>query len=428
MRLDRGGGLGRFGRVNPIPFQSESRRWLSRSIATLTLGIGLLTPTFAADAPPVALPAAPAAAALTDAECAEFGRQIAQWINDRDAAQVVRRLDQFAFLDRVTNGLGMSAADERDFRAGMLSSIGAGLTTQLSEMQQARFLRIQQVAGEKRALLRMIPARGGVVYMAFICHRRDAGPVVWSDAFNYALGENVGAAIRRLAMNIMAGVPTGLSRLTGTPTGMAAHLPKFQQMTAAMQRGDFQAVWDISETIPADVRTDNVVLMLRLQAAQRLEEAKYLAVIGEWEKAHPGDPTLDFVAIDGSFARKDYAGALRHAEAFNRQIGGDAYVDFLAANILLAAGRLDEARSRARAILAGEPTLMGAYDVLISVGIKTKAYGEVVTALNDLTKQAVPRAGLIDAMAADETYADFRRSPEYRAWTSGGTSPAGGGL
>src|SRR5688572_5858517 len=95
-------------------------------------------------------------AELDDEACATFGREIAAHFDAKNAKEVVDLMDQFAFLDRITVGLGYNASEERDFRAGVLKTLPKNLSNQFETFTSGRFLRVQKVGAEKRALVRVV--------------------------------------------------------------------------------------------------------------------------------------------------------------------------------------------------------------------------------------------------------------------------------
>ena len=354
-------------------------------------------------------------AELDDEACAAFGHTIAGHFDAGNAKEVVDLLDQFGFLDRITVGLGYNANEERDFRAGVLKTLPQNLTTQFETFTSGRFLRVQKVGAEKRALVRVVSEDGAANYLAFTCSRRGNGPLRWSDAFVYMSGETMSESSRRTILPLVAQSKKGLiERLTKNESEFVAHFPKVHQASRFIQSGEMAKAWAEVEKLPASLKKDRTVLMLRLRAAQAVGEPEYLKVIEDWEAAFPGDATLDFISIDGDVMRKDYTKAVQHIDSFAKRIGGDAYLDFLAANVLLMAERYEESEKRARAGLKTEPKLANAYDVLLTIALKAKNHAEIISILETL-RGLYPTMN-IEEVVADDLYKDFRASDAYRAW------------
>ncbi len=365
----------------------------------------------------------PAANAPAEEDCATFGRQLAALLNRGEGEAALQLLDQFALLDRIANGLGFSAPEEADFRAGLFKTLPAALKQQFATFSQTKFVRIQNVGGHRRALLRLTTDDGAVNYIGFVCTRRGTGPVRWADMFIYLSGELLSETTRRTALPLIAQSRKGiLDRLTGTESAMVRYFPAIQRATQLMQGGKRIEAWAECEKLPEALKVDRTVLLLRMRIAQGIDDIKYLRVIDQWRTAFPDDPTLEFISVDGAFLRKDYAAALGHVDAFARQLGGDAYLDFLAANALLMAERYPEARARARAALAVEPGLTSAFDSLLTISLKSRNYSETVAVLEEL-RTAFPGIDL-SAITSDESYAEFRLSTAYLAWSARQKEPS----
>jgi len=412
-----------------IPSRSVPRVCAALLVGALVsaLASSLASPVSAAESakPPVAAPPFATAAALvapSEADCAAFGRQLAALLDAGNAEAAIQQLDQFALLDRIATGLDFSARDERDFHAGLLNTLPASFKQQFANFSAAHFLRVQTVGAQRRALLRLTSDDGAASYMAFICTRRGTGPVRWADVFLYISGETISESTRRTVLPLLAQGKKGfLERLTGTDSAMVLHFSTVQRATKHLQNGKLIEAWAEFEKLPEELKRDRTVLLLRMRLAQAIDETKYLRVIDQWRTAFPGDPTLDFISVDGAIMRKDYPAALAHADAFAKQIGGDAYLDCLAANILIMSERYADARTRARAALAVEPKLASAFDALLTVSLKTRNYPETIAVLEEL--RALFPAIELATVAADEAYAEFRLSRTYLDWSARQKAP-----
>jgi hypothetical protein len=364
-----------------------------------------------------ALHAAAAAESPSEAECIAFGQKIAALLDSGKTQEAVDLLDRARLLARITDGLGLNQEMELSFRQGVLKNLSTGLVRQFNGFTDARFLRLQSLGGETRALVRLISEEGAVSYIAFICARDREGATRWVDAYLYIAGATFSEAMRNTALPMVAEMKKGvMEKITTKQDAFAANMGKIQQATLALQKGAHAEALAICDKMPREVQLNRVVLVLRLRAAQPLEELKYLAVIKDWEAAFPNDSTLDFISIDGDIMRKDYPAALKHIAAFGKQIGGDAYLDYLSSNVLLMAEKFDEARAVARKALKDEPLLFGTYDTLLTVSLKTKNYAETISILEEFGAR-FPTADIKKDMVSGDEYAAFRKSPEYLAWT-----------
>lgn len=384
--------------------------------ALLALAALLPSPARAAAAPPGLVPPLPTSVP-SEADCAAFGRELADLLQNGKSGDAIRLLDQDALIARTLAGLDLPVGVARGFSGGLKASLPASLQQQFSGFATAHFLRVQNVGDDRRALVRLLSNDSAASYVAFVCVRRGTAPLQWSDAFTYTTGETISQSARRTALPlIIEANKSVVQKWTSTESGLAAHFETITQANRLLQSGKIVDAWALCEKLPPDVQKDRTVLILRLRLAQAIDEAKYLRVIGEWQATFPNDATLDFISVDGDILRKDYAAALAHAESFAKRIGGDPYLDLLAANILSMSQRYDEARVRARAALAADATLTDAFDTLLMISLKTHNFAETVTLLEQV-RAAHPSVDF-NNIATDPDYAEFRLSRAYLDWTA----------
>jgi tetratricopeptide (TPR) repeat protein len=358
-------------------------------------------------------------AEITDEECATFGTQIAELFSTSKHTEAVRLLDTFAFADRVLVGLGMSDKDATEFKTGLATNLGKGLATNLATFSSARYLRIQHVGGEKRALVRMLGANGTVNYFAFIVARRANGSLKWVDLFNYLTGETLTETSRRSVLPLVAeGKKNILEKLTSSESDYVKHFPKLTRCSQLLQQGKNTEVMKELALLPASLQSNRFVLSLRIRATQDVDEEAYAKVITDWEKAFPDDASLDLISIDGDCMRKDFASAVKRIDSLSARIGGDDYLTYLKGNVQMMGGQYAEARRSARAALAAEPTLTSAWDTLLNTSLKEKQFDETVSLLIEFGA-LYPHADMKTIVDGEAAYEEFRASEAYRNWVTG---------
>jgi tetratricopeptide (TPR) repeat protein len=369
------------------------------------------------------LPAAPTAP--TEAESEEYGRRLAGCFTEGEVATLVEQLDTDAFLERVTTGLGFNPEELQGFRKGMTEGLGPKLEHQFATFTEGRFLRLQEAGGEKRPLVRVLSAEGAVNYFAFSVHKDGDGRLRWSDCFIYLAGETMSESSRRTVLPLLGQMRKGvLGFLNPEEAAYAQAFPQVHKASQLMQTGRLVEAWHLIEPLPDSVKQDRTVLMIRLQLAQSIDDTKYLRVIQDWEKAFPDDASLDLIAIDGDFMRKDYRACLRRVASLDRRVGGDPYLHLLAANLHLELGEYDEARRQARQVLAEEETLYGAYDTLLGASLRRRQYDETVAELDEFAAK-FPNVDVdAEIVQGDDAFGDFRRTPEYQAWQAARRAPS----
>ena len=358
------------------------------------------------------------ASAISDEDCANLGRSIASDLSTGKSDEAVKLLDQFAFADRVIAGLGMNDKDAGEFRLGMFSKLSEGLARELKSYSSARYLRVQKINSEKRVLIRCVNEAGAVNYLAFVAGRREGRSVRWVDIFTYLSGELVSETTHRAILPMITeGRKNALERLTSKESAYVQHFSKIAQGLQLIRTAKYAEALAQFAQLPTSLQRERFVLVMRLRAAQNVGDAEYLKVITDWEQAYPEDPALDLVSIDGDILRKDYAKAIKHVDALNKELGGDAYLTYLKGNIYFIAGTYPSAAACAREVLAAEPTLTSAWDILLNSSIREKKYDETAGILEEFAEKH-PRANIKKIVDETESYGGFRASPEYAKWAA----------
>lgn len=354
--------------------------------------------------------------ALTDAQCEKFGRELADCVNRGEKVKTIEPLDCDALGKRVVKGLDFSEKDQVDFIQSFSESFKQSFTSQLKAWESAHFIRVSTVKGEKRVLIRIISSEGAVNFIDWVCAPDEQGGIKTIDFFSYLTSELASETTRRGVLPYVAEKNRGLiERLT---KGEGAYVRAFSNVTEAMkffQSGDSDKALGILEALPDEVKTTPFILIIRLQVAQKADKKVYARVIEEWEKARPGDPSLDLVSIDGCIGRKDYDGCIRHLDALQKRLGGDGYLQAMKANVYVIAGNTDKARSTIKEAVAQEPTLPNSYDIWFNLELKAKNWSSLVEALTKFETN-FPKVDLWKGIQAEASWAPFRESAECKAW------------
>ncbi|MDQ5979042.1 MAG: hypothetical protein QG602_2016, partial [Verrucomicrobiota bacterium] len=315
-----------------------------------------------------------------------------------------------------TEGLGLTEAELVGFRQGVTKGLAA-IGQQFGTFTAGRFLRLQDSDGGKRILIRVLSEDGAVNYFGFIPSRSRQGELLWQDCFIFLSGETMSETSRRTALPLVSQMRKGaLGFLKPKEAEYAQSFPAVHKASQQMQAGQLIQAWHTLEPLPESVKLDRTVLMLRLRIAQDIDESKYLRVMEQWEKTYPDDQSLDLISIDSDLLRKNYAGCLRRIEAVNKRIGGDPYLTLLSANVCIESGDFETARKNARQALADEPTLYGAYDTLMSIGLRSNNPKETLAVLDEFGARFPSVDVDAQIVHGDEAFADFRKTDEYKAW------------
>lgn len=354
-------------------------------------------------------------------EAAEnFADRLSQAIQGGDAAAVYRLLDFGAMFDRAADGLPFSSKVKLDVRQGFLKGVrGSGLVEQIITAPQSggsyALLRVHSKRGKPHALFRMV-SEAGINYHDFeVVEQGDAA--VAADIYVYLTGEMMSQTFRRNLIPISAQVSRNwLQKLTLSETSFVKHIDDIQAMTNHSQGGRPREAIRVYKSLPADLRKDKNVLLIRHQAATALllqDEQEVLDAITDFRKYHPNDVCIDFLMIDAFALQKEYDKAIEAIDRFDKAVGKDPYLNVLRANMLLEKGDGAAAIRAARLAVEGAPEAPDSHWTFIGLGLQLGDHATVYDGLTSIERTHNQQFGDLRDVAE---YAGFVKSPEGARW------------
>ncbi len=357
---------------------------------------------------------------LTDAECQDFADKLAAAARGRDAPAFDALIEWGIVFDRATAGVPVAPTLRQRFvRTARDSTKEAeGFSSQavkeVAEDGSYRLLRVAVRDGRPRVLFRLLNARSGLNYHEWELVRCPDGQVRAADVFVYLTAENLSRTFRRMFLPMAAqGASDLASRLQGWESEFLANTPALREMNLANLAGRYQEALDAYGRLPAGLRADKAVLILRLQAAQRLSDEAYAAALEDFRAHHADDPCAALVSVDYFVLKKQFAKGVEMADLVEKAVGGDPYLHALRSGLHRQAGDLAAARKAAEQAVREEPTLQEGYWGLVEVTLAEKKYDETARLLTTLeAKFAVTFGDLKD----QPEYAEFVKSSPYQQW------------
>jgi tetratricopeptide (TPR) repeat protein len=358
---------------------------------------------------------------LTEDECQDFAQRLTDAVHSDEDPGLDELIDWDALFARATAGLEAPRRFRERFIDGAREAMHGpgGFSAQLAQAVSAggsyRFLRVRNGDGQPRALFRLLlPGSGGVNYHELPLARRGEGRVMAVDIHIYLTGELMSDTMRRAFVPIAADASAGLiERLAGREQDLVKHFSTVERMMTEVRAGRHQAGLAAYRQLPESLQREKTFLILRMQAAQALNEQEYAAAIADLERFHPDDPCIDILSIDGHLLKKQYALALRSIGRLDKAIGGDPYLDVLKSNVSFEQGDLPAAREAAERAVAGEPTLPDAHWALVTVLLKQQDFGAALDAMTRLEEEFQADFSRIET---EPLYEPLVRSPEYAVW------------
>jgi hypothetical protein len=356
----------------------------------------------------------------TETQGRQFAESLQEQVRLRNPEAINAALDWDAILETAMAGIPAPEAVRQGFAKGFKSNLSSEsgfsqqIVRQLGTGGSYRLLRVHSVDGRLRALFRLLSQDGAVNYHDFILTRRPDGTVRASDVHIFLSGELLSATLRRAYLPAAADASKGmLARLTGQESDYIKNLDRLKEISKAVAEGRDRDALKLYAGLPRSVQTDKNVLLMRLRAAQNVDEQEYAAVIAEFRSAHPGDAGLDLISLDGYFMKKQYNQVLRCLERLDTALGGDPYLDLMRANVSCELQKLDEARQLAQKAIDGDDSLQNAYFLLIGISLTAKDFDETSRLLSLMERRFDLR---FDNLAGVTEYAEYTKSPQYQKW------------
>ncbi len=360
--------------------------------------------------------AAPTKAPAMDPAYVAYTTDLEQGIHAGDSSLLDARVDVERLLERATRGTSAPKTFHDGFATGVRRSgmqLGKQLVASREDDSSFRLLRLRMEGGAPHALYRIMTTQSGVNYLDLELARNAQGQVVIVDFYPYITGEAFSETLRR--MYLQAAREAGydlVDKLMGKEQDFLKNAPKLKEMQLQVQEKKFAEVVKTFAALPESLRQTKPFLLLRLSAAAQLDEAEYQKAIEDFEKAHPKDPSLDLISIDGHMMRKDYATVMKMIDRLDQRVN-DPYLQYLRGSVMLDKGDRKAAVGHFKAAIAGEPTLALAHWVLIGLSLQDKQFKDTARYLDGIERDAHLELGDLEGI---EEYAGFVKSPEYKTW------------
>lgn len=355
----------------------------------------------------------------SDEECKAFAAALLKALESGDLSAYGRLFDYDTMLERAVGDIADAPQSKKGFIRGVKKDLTdeTGMPSMLhaliKEGGSIRLLRIHEQDGQKRALIRLLPAKGGAMYFDYLL-AKAFGNVRAVDIFVYTSGEMLSATIRQSFLPLAVEESKSLiQRLMGEEGEFMKNFDKIMQMKNAILAKEYQKAWKSYEAMPAELRKNKTILTFALQASQNVGATEYQNVLDTYKASHPDDPCLDLMLIDYYFIKKEYDEAAASAIRVDKKLGGDAHMKTICARMLLAQDKDDEARKIAQEAIDLEGDFLPAYKILLGLSFKTKDFDESVRILDRLSEKFGNRYRNLTKTPEN---AEFLASPQYREW------------
>lgn len=360
---------------------------------------------------------------LTDKECQAFAQELVARIYAGEAGQAQELVDSDATLDVAFAGLDRSSQDHallqlfRDtYLRGIKETNGfVPLCNRVQNGLSVKFLGVKRDNDEVAIVLRMLIEPNGFDYFRFVLARRPVGVRI-VDAFVLRQGEFTTEFIRRTFQQALAAEKQRVAeKLTPEESQSLLALQQIKLMSDDMVAGRYQEYLDKYNDLPEEFKSDMTLLAFRVECAKRIGNETYFQVVSDVRNRRPNDPAIDVMCLDAYLLQKKFDEAHACLDRINQSIGPDPFLDVLDADYYLQEGKLEAAKSKAKAVLTADSSLIGAHWLLVHISLQEKDFASTCRFLERLEKEH--NVELASTLTLD-TYTDFVKSQEYQAWSS----------
>lgn len=260
----------------------------------------------------------------------------------------------------------------------------------------------------------ILPNNGGVNFHKFYLHRNSSDEVLARDVYIYLSAEPITEIFRRgwvgLAAQILNEDDDEKNEEAKLFLANIQDMAKFFDLVNKEKNEEAIALFD---QLPDETKKEKTVLIGRMRVAQRISPEDYAAVIQLIKEAHPDDPSLDFLMIDGYLLQNENEKAVECIEKTRESVGGDAYLAVMRANVLTKMGKLEEALESLKQAEQEEPTLQSIYSLGLDICLAAKDFDTTAAYLTKLEKDF---GFTWKDLTTVDVFKEFTESPQYQEW------------
>lgn len=357
-------------------------------------------------------------APVSEADAEVIRKAVEAAVAEQNSAAFEALIDESTLISRILAGIDVDTKFRNDFTAGIRQSGGVKrLADDIMQVAHSggsySFVRMVKTGDEIRPMFRMVPEEGGVNHHELILSKNASGQPMIADIHVHLSGEPLSQTMRRLALPAIAQQNSGiLARLTGAEAEAVKQLKKLMEANQLMQAGNHAQALMVLNSLTGELQNDKTILLLKLTAAQQVDEAAYVATIRELERLYPEDTSSDLRSIDLLIVQERYEDLLKTVDRLVSSVQ-DPYLNIYKIDGLIALNRLEEARSTMTQIRQAVPDVLHVYWTEVGLLLKLKDHAATAALLDEIGEKFGIEFG--DVSTAAE-YADFAASDIGKEW------------
>jgi hypothetical protein len=197
------------------------------------------------------------------------------------------------------------------------------------------FMRARTLGGRAGLLFRSSTHDGGVNYALFTLNQVKPGDYRISDIFVVGLNEFLSDTLRRTWVNVAASLlGDEASGLEGVNPEYVANIASIAEMSRQLQAGKAEEVLNTGRALPESVQKARTVMLMRIDAAERVSPAERDAAFALWLSVYPDEMDLPLKFAHFYTTRQRWEDAERVMRNLLAKLGDDAMLKMELGSIL----------------------------------------------------------------------------------------------
>ncbi|MBI3829708.1 MAG: hypothetical protein HY291_09340 [Planctomycetes bacterium] len=349
-----------------------------------------------------------------EAAAAAFAKTVEKSINRGDARFMQAHMDYAGMLKAAAEPWKLPPSSLEGIEKKFVESgMAATLALETSRGAAVKLLRLREVDGQWRAMLRML-SRDGLQYHELYLAPDASRTLKIVDACSYLSGTKASDSLRHFLLPLAVEKDKAvLDQLTPSERAFVENISAVSYLQTKMLSGDYTEALKIYESLPDAVKSDPEVAQMRFACARQHGTDDYLKAIEDFRTRFAGKGLTDLLLIKYFFAAGREPEGFEALDRLDKAVGGDGLLDHFRAKAYKKLNDTPKAKAFAHKALEADPTIEYAYYMLMDYALAEKDYVETTRLLDEFEKH-MPQATL--NLEQEKTFAEFLKSKEYEDW------------
>jgi hypothetical protein len=193
-----------------------------------------------------------------------------------------------------------------------------------------RFLRVRSFHGRDGLLFRSENDTGNINYFLFVLGEPNAGEYRVRDIYTFGLNEFASTGLRRTYSHLLASFAKPEDAKKYSPIGQTYvdHLQDIANINRCLRDGKYAQAVGLWQSLPPEIQKERSVLMLRIDAAERISPQDRAVAMETWMKTYPDEMSLPLKIADYYMSQNRWSDAQKLLGKVIENVGGDSRMLF----------------------------------------------------------------------------------------------------